>query len=69
MNWKPIGKASDKASNEALVNALSMMSPYGPAEKQALLEAPDLKSRAETLIAITEVDLVRGDGDQTTRLQ
>lgn len=64
-DWESV----DKASNEALVNALSMMSPYGPAEKQALLEAPDLKSRAETLIAITEVDLVRGDGDQTTRLQ
>ena len=34
-----------------LVNALSMMAPYGAAEKQALLEAPDLKTRAETLIA------------------
>jgi Lon protease-like protein len=64
-DWESV----DKASNEALVNALSMMSPYGPAEKQALLEAPDLKSRAETLIAITEVDLVRGDGDQSARLQ
>src|SRR5689334_21590387 len=30
----------EKAPNEALVNALSMMSPYGAAEKQALLEAP-----------------------------
>ncbi len=29
-----------EAPNEALVNALSMMSPYGPREKQALLEAP-----------------------------
>src|SRR5690242_15353256 len=35
-----------KASNEALVNGLSMMSPCGPREKQALLEARDLKSRA-----------------------
>ena len=59
----------EKASNEALVNALAMMSPYGPAEKQALLEAPDLKSRAETLIAMTEVDLARGDGDMPSRLQ
>ena len=42
-----------------LVNALSMMAPYGPAEKQALLEAPDLKTRAETLIAITEMALAR----------
>ena len=59
----------DKASNEALVNALSMLSPYGPAEKQALLEAPDLKSRAETLIAITEIDLARSGGDDGARLQ
>ncbi|MBB5753639.1 LON peptidase substrate-binding domain-containing protein [Prosthecomicrobium pneumaticum] len=55
-DWESIGQAS----NETLVNALSMMCPFGPAEKQALLEAPDLKTRAETLIAITEVSLVRG---------
>ncbi len=50
-----------KAENATLVNALSMMSPYGPAEKQALLEAPDLKTRADTLIAITEISLARDD--------
>ena len=50
------------ASNEALVNALSMISPYGPAEKQALLEAPDLKTRAETLVALTEIVLARDAG-------
>lgn len=47
------------APNEALVNALAMMSPYGAAEKQALLEAPDLKTRAEILIAVTEMDLAK----------
>src|SRR5215470_5134575 len=46
----------ESAPNEALVNALAMMSPYGPAEKQAMLEAPDLKTRAEILIAVTEMD-------------
>ena len=46
-----------KASNEALVNGLSMMSPCGPKEKQALLEAKDLKSRAEMLVAITTIEL------------
>lgn len=45
------------ASNETLVNVLAMMSPYGAVEKQALLEAPDLKSRAETLIALTRFSL------------
>jgi len=59
-----------RAENATLVNALSMMAPYGPAEKQALLEAPDLKSRAETLIAITEMALARGgDGGSGTTLQ
>jgi Lon protease-like protein len=56
-----------KASNEALVNGLSMMSPCGPREKQALLEAPDLKSRAEMLVAITTIGLARGE-DAATQL-
>jgi uncharacterized protein len=50
-----------RASNHTLVNALSMMTPFGPAEKQALLEAEDLKTRAETLVAITEMMLARGE--------
>jgi Lon protease-like protein len=50
----------EKAPNEALVNALSMMSPYGAKEKQALLEASDLKSRAEILVAISQIELARG---------
>jgi Lon protease-like protein len=50
----------ENAPNEALVNALAMMSPYGPAEKQALLEAPDLKTRAEILVAVTEIELAKG---------
>ena len=58
----------ERASNEALVNALSMMSPYGPAEKQALLEARDLEARAQTLIAITEMALARADPDGPGRL-
>lgn len=57
----------EKASNEALVNALCMMSPYGPPEKQALLEADDLRARADTLIAITELSLAReNDGDRSS---
>ncbi len=59
----------DKAPNEALVNALSMMSPYGPAEKQALLEAPDLKTRAEILVAITEIDLAKKNTEGEPQLQ
>ena len=54
-----IGEGIESAPNEALVNALAMMLPDGPAEKQAMLEAPDLKTRAEILIAITEMDLAK----------
>lgn len=59
----------DRAENASLVNALSMMAPYGAAEKQALLEAPDLKTRAETLIAITEMVLAQGNDEAARRLQ
>jgi Lon protease-like protein len=58
-----------EASNESLVNTLSMMSPYPPAEKQALLEAHDLKTRAEVLVALTDMALARAGGTSQTRLQ
>lgn len=58
-----------RAENATLVNALSMMAPYGPAEKQALLEAPDLKTRAATLVAMTEIALARDDDDFGASLQ
>lgn len=64
-DWESV----ERAGNRTLVNSLSMMSPFGPAEKQALLEAPDLKTRAETLIAITEILLARDFGDGDTVLQ
>ena len=64
-DWESV----ERASNTTLVNSMAMMSPYGPAEKQALLEAPDLKTRAETLIAITEIVLARSYGDVDTMLQ
>lgn len=51
-----------KSSSEFLVNALAVMSPYGTEEKQALLEAPDLKSRAEVLVALAEMDMAAGSG-------
>jgi len=59
----------ENAPNEALVNALAMMSPYGAAEKQALLEAPDLKTRAEILVAVTEFELAKGRTPGETPLQ
>ncbi len=64
-DWEGI----DQAPNEALVNALSMMSPYGAPEKQALLEAPDLKTRAELLVAITEIELAKKNTEGESQLQ
>jgi uncharacterized protein len=64
-DWEGI----EKAPNEALVNALSMMSPYGTPEKQALLEAPDLKTRAEILVAITEIELAKKNTEGEPQLQ
>jgi len=58
-NLKADWEGIERAPNEALVNALAMMSPYGAAEKQALLEARDLKTRAEILVAVTQMELAK----------
>ena len=68
-NLKTDWEGIESAPNEALVNAFAMMSSYGTAEKQALLEAPDLKTRAEMLVAITEIELAKGGSDGETPLQ
>lgn len=52
------------APGEALVNALSMMCPFDPAGKQALLEAPTLAERVSTLVALLE--LSGGEGGPVT---
>lgn len=54
--------AIQRASSEFLINALSVMSPYGPEEKQALLEAGDLKTRADVLVALAEMELASSGG-------
>jgi Lon protease-like protein len=59
----------DDAPNEALINALAMMAPFGVREKQALLEAPDLKMRADTLIAIAQIEMARRDDAGDVPLQ
>jgi len=64
-DWESI----ESAQTEILVNALSMMSPYSVAEKQALLEADNLKVRADTLVAITEMSLARQNKDGNALLQ
>ena len=68
-NLKADWEGIENAPNEALVNALAMMSPYGAPEKQAMLEAADLKTRAEILVALTEMELARGETEGETKLQ
>ena len=65
VDWRGI----EEAPNEALVNALCMMSPFGVREKQALLEAPNLKTRAEVLIALTEIELARSGASSDSTMQ
>lgn len=52
-DWESI----QRSPTELLINTLSMISPYGPEEKQALLEAPDLKARSEVLMALAEMEI------------
>jgi hypothetical protein len=68
-NLKADWEGIENAPNEALVNALAMMSPYDAAEKQAMLEAPDLKTRAEILVAVTEIELAKSKTPGETPLQ
>ncbi len=64
LNWDEI----EKTGTADLVNFCCMVSPYGAAEKQALLEANSLEARAETLIAMAEIEMAKGDGDRASPL-
>jgi uncharacterized protein len=52
-----------QADPELLINSLSMLCPFDPEEKQALLEAPTLATRRETLVTLMEFAL-RSGGDE-----
>jgi uncharacterized protein len=68
-NLKADWNSISRSRNEALVNSLSIMSPYGAEEKQALLEAADLKTRADILVALAEMEIAsagRGGGSGNT---
>lgn len=65
MDWD----ALNKTGGEALVNSLSLIAPFGPREKQALLEAASVVERTETLIALTEMALASEDEPGSGSLQ
>lgn len=61
VDWDQI----EQTATGDLVNLCCMLSPYGAAEKQMLLEAETLSARAEFLIALAEVEMARGKSGQT----
>ena len=59
-------EAVENAPMETLINALCAGCPFGTLEKQALLEAPGVTERAQTLIALLDMDM---PGDDSSTLQ
>lgn len=53
-NWEALEATPD----ERLINSLSMICPFGPPEKQALLEAGSVPERGEVLTALVEMAVV-----------
>ncbi|MBC7141886.1 MAG: LON peptidase substrate-binding domain-containing protein [Rhodobacteraceae bacterium] len=58
-DWESLKEAED----ELLINSLAMLCPFEPEDKQALLEAPSLQTRRETLVTLMEFALRGGDGE------
>lgn len=56
-DWDSLKDAED----EMLINSLSMLLNFEPEDKQALLEAPSLVTRRETLVTLIEYALRGGD--------
>jgi hypothetical protein len=59
-DWDSLKEAED----ELLINSLSMLCPFDPEEKQALLEAPSLTTRRETLVTLIEFVLRGGTHEE-----
>ncbi|WP_430449750.1 LON peptidase substrate-binding domain-containing protein [Rhodophyticola sp.] len=59
-DWDSLKDAED----ELLINSLSMLCPFEPEEKQALLEAPSLGTRRETLVTLIEFALRGGTTEE-----
>ncbi len=56
-DWETLKEAED----ELLINSLSMMLDFEAEDKQALLEAPSLETRRETLVTLIEYTLRGGE--------
>ena len=59
-DWETLKDAED----ELLINSLSMLLDFEPEDKQALLEAPSLSTRRETLVTLIEYALRGGNSEE-----
>jgi len=57
-------EAMQEAEDELLINSLSMLLEFDPEDKQALLEAPSLATRRETLVTLIEFALRGGQSEE-----
>lgn len=64
MNLSTDWSSLKEAETELLINSLSMLCPFSPEDKQALLEAPSLTTRRETLVTLMEFALRGGSGEE-----
>ena len=60
-------EAIDETPDERLITSLSMICPFDPTEKQALLEAPTLAERAEMMMSLVEMAIHSPGGDAPAR--
>ncbi len=58
-NWDALAETSD----ERLITTLAMVCPFDPAEKQVLLESPDIAQRCKLLIGIFEAAMHDAGGN------
>jgi len=62
-DWDALKEAED----ELLINSLSMLCPFDTEDRQALLEAPSLATRRETLVTLIEFALRTGEGGEVVQ--
>jgi uncharacterized protein len=64
VDWEAVTRLDD----QALVNGIAQIAPFDSAAKQALLEAPNLATRAELIVQLMQF-FGRHDGEERVTLQ
>ncbi|OUR78445.1 hypothetical protein A9Q83_07380 [Alphaproteobacteria bacterium 46_93_T64] len=60
-DWEALNHLAD----DNLINSLSMICPFSPAEKQALLEAQDVPARSSLLVSLLSMMMQQGEFNKT----